>query len=1094
MKTYTLDAPSGCDSPLSAASAKWTTSPFYTSALVMGVDIGLEGIGVYLRKGREELFAKTFLFDVPETGRLEARRQKRAWRHARKNRATRRKRLKALMDTHGLPWVPDEVLSKTDPFQLRHRAITSGVASSEALSICIRHLVDHRGFDYFAFTEDGAFPWGDSDSVKEAVKWITTNFIDPETEVIVREAAAPLDWSDEDVTLFSRALSERKAFCADNGIEQVLAEYVSEKKNNLRKAARRNNFPRAMVEAHLRDIIGRHGNLMKDAPGFLETLFIKPKSRKEKERAIFHYNRKTREEAKEVWERRINRCPYASDLGLGNPRVSPEYDPSVGAWKALEFLSTRRVEVAGKDGAKLIHRISPETMRELVAVARTNRGLFVTKTRMPLFKEAKDLILKDITAVHGKGVKPVPSKDSDFNESFFSHLQDIVRPSAANLRGNSSMSAIAAERLFSIATAGGTDFEPESIRERLNAEEFYNRRRTILSTHIGLYPQVEYLLGKRKREGGGFRRVAEGRLHRLFGEIAGKLEGRTAPDYCVAEVIRDAPRNQRQKSEFAKLQKARRADRETLFATHGITDAGRGSARRRITLHAQQNGICPFTGRRLPDPLDPSLEIEHLFPESRGGLSCDENLVLTFREVNGQKGERTPREAAASNLPGWLTWDLMLKLAAPMRWGGRKRDIFAFEPAEGSSVPDFGNVTRTSQLARQLLRELAAWMGIEGDPDAERERIGTPSGWLAAQARKSWLEDDGYTKVRSSLVHHLVDAAILAHIPPAAGLNHVRYGGIFFEDDSRKTRALPDLGPRLTHWLGEETAVCPVEKQRSNSRTRSLGDETFWKILPEDEKGRRKTRQRTKLDHNKYQDGIALDAELGLMGIPADKIPPVKALDAWLDRVKGSSEDPLKLLDGTPVRNVHKFDGKGEFTMPLGWSARKTKNGSLHGARLLDGKFERLELWLGWNARKARWQYYTRLVPTNTALRHLEQTLPGWWKRNRKEVNGSLPPYSRKVALIRKGDTFLLPLGRDGKLDTVAPYVRWWFEVTSTRADGVVEMKSMARKKVDGTLMEQAGPRTLVQTPSSPAVLAKILAMADAGSHALQLGLTPSCD
>jgi len=1091
MKTYILNGATHGGGP---SSVKWSEAPFYESALVLGVDIGLEGIGVYLRKGREELFAKTFLFDVPETGRLEGRRQKRAWRHARKNRATRRKRLKSLMEKHGLPWVADEVLTKTDPFQLRHRAITNGIASPEALSICIRHLVDHRGFDYFAFAEEGAFPWGDSDSAKETVKWISTNFIDEESEKYILDLVAPLDWSGEELAKVSSELSARKEWCAANGIDQVLAEYSREKKSNLRKAARRNNFPRAMVEGHLREIITKHSQLLKDAPEFVEALFLKPKDKREKGQAIFHYNRKTRPEAQLVWERRINRCPYAAELGLGNPRVAKGSDAEVGAWKALEFLSTRRVEVVGKDGIKLIHRISPETIRTLVDIAWSNRTLFLAKAKMPPFKEAKDFILKDIISVHGKGVKPVSSKDSAFNETFFTQLQDIIRPVAANLRGNASMSASAATRLFAIATAEGSDFNPEVIRERLNAVEFYNKRRTVLSTHLGLYPQVEYLLGKRKREGGGFRQVAHGRLHRLFGEIAEKLDGKTAPDFCVVEVIRDAPRNQRQKSEFQKLQKSRRADREALFAAHGITDSGSGSARRRITLHAQQNGICPFTGRPLPAPLDPELEIEHLFPASRGGLSCDENLVLTFREVNGQKGERTPREAANANLAGWLTWDLMLKLSAPMRWSSRKRDIFAFDPSEGTSVPDFGNVTRTSQLARQLVRELAAWMGVEGDPEAERERIGTPSGWLAAQARRSWLEPDGYTKIRSSLVHHLVDAAILSHIPPAAGLNHVRYGGIFFESPDRKTRALPELAPRIAHWLGEETALCPVEKQRSNSRTRSLGDETFWKILPEDEKGKRRTRQRTKLDHNDYQDGIALDAELRRMKIPAEKIPSVKALDAWLDRVKGGIEAPLILLDGTPVRNVHKFDSKGEFTMPLGWSAKTSDTGSLQGARLLDGKFDRLELWVGWNSRKGKWEYFRRLIPSRTALRHLEQTLPGWWKKNRKNVCGSLPGFARRVAMIRKGDTFLLPLGKDGKLDLESTYVRWWFEVTSTRADGVVEMKSMARKKVEETLMEQAGARALVQTPSNPAVLAQILALPGADTKALDLGLKPPRD
>ena len=339
------------------------------------------------------------------------------------------------------------------------------------------------------------------------------------------------------------------------------------------------------------------------------------------------------------------------------------------------------------------------------------------------------------------------------------------------------------------------------------------------------------------------------------------------------------------------------------------------------------------------------------------------------------------------------------------------------------------------------------------------------------------------------MVHHLIDAAVMAHIPPAAGLNLARYGGIFFNTKDGKTRALPELGPKLEPWLADSPVLCPVEKNRSNSRTRSLGDETFWAILPPDEKGRRKTRQRTPLKHDSFTDGVELHGTLLRMGIPSEKIPGINALQNWLDKAKGGSDQPLKLTDGTPVRNIHKFDGKGEFTMPLGWSAKPTSNGSLHGARLLDGKFDRMELWLGWNKRKEAWAYYTRLIPSKKALRHLEQTLPGWWKKNRREVCGGLPPYARKVSELRKGDQFLLPLGKDGKLVSTGGYVNWWFEVTSTRADGVVEMKSLTHKNTDGTLMENAGKRALVQTPRSADVISRCMGFPDPMEKARELDL-----
>ena len=583
MKTYVLQPSPKEQHP---AVLKWQESEFYNKAVVLGIDIGLQGIGVYLRKGREELFAKTLLFEVPETGRLEARRQKRAWRHARKNRATRRVRLKKLMEGQGIPWVAEEILSKTDPFLLRHRAITGKLASSEALSICIRHLVDHRGFDYSAFAEEGAFPWGDGDSAKDVINWMNENFVNDEVAQDIVSKASQFDWSETDVEKFQVSLKERMAWCNANGITQVLEKYRLEKKPNLRTAARRHNFPRTMVEDHLLTIIRRHEDLIKDPSAFIEELFFKPKTKSEKGKAIFHYNRKTRSEAELVWKRRINKCPFAPDFGFGSIRVSPNSDPVVGAWKALEFLCMRRVEVTPKEGRAWLHKPSPETISKLVEMARNNRVLFVEKKKLTPWKDAKSLLTADITASCGKGVKP--SKDSPMNESYFTQLEDIIKPTLANLWGYASISKEVAQRLFDIATAEGADFEPDSVKGRLNDAEFYNKRRSALSTHVALYPQVEFLLGRRGIKKGKPVQLATGRLQRLFKELSEDLDGLECPEYCVVEVIRDAPRNQSQKAEYLKIQNERRKEREARFAERGTQDKGNASTRRRIALHHQQ--------------------------------------------------------------------------------------------------------------------------------------------------------------------------------------------------------------------------------------------------------------------------------------------------------------------------------------------------------------------------------------------------------------------------------------------------------------------------------------------------------------------------
>ena len=215
----------------------------------------------------------------------------------------------------------------------------------------------------------------------------------------------------------------------------------------------------------------------------------------------------------------------------------------------------------------------------------------------------------------------------------------------------------------------------------------------------------------------------------------------------MLEVIGDAPRTSKQAQEIKTAQDERGQKRRERFAEHNLEDSGVASKRRRITLWHQQKGFCPYTGNELPkDPLDPSLELEHIFPEDEGGLSVDENLVLTWRTVNGDKGKRTPLQFAAKL---GVPFEKMLSYTKDMRWSGKKREIFSWGTLREDKddqkshylpdgmtlrVPDFGNTTRMAQLARQLRAEIMRWMQVEDQPDEAARRIGTPSGWLAAQA------------------------------------------------------------------------------------------------------------------------------------------------------------------------------------------------------------------------------------------------------------------------------------------------------------------------------------------------------------------------
>ena len=157
---------------------------FSAESVVLGLDIGIEGIGITVRRGKEWLYSRSLLVDLPEAKALEKRRLFRAARRTRKNRRVRMRRLAMLFEKHGLPWVSDDVYARSDPYMLRHRALKGRLASKEALSLCIRSCVAHRGYDYTALSrEEGEDPWGSGNGFSDAKKWLSTAYVDKALQV-----------------------------------------------------------------------------------------------------------------------------------------------------------------------------------------------------------------------------------------------------------------------------------------------------------------------------------------------------------------------------------------------------------------------------------------------------------------------------------------------------------------------------------------------------------------------------------------------------------------------------------------------------------------------------------------------------------------------------------------------------------------------------------------------------------------------------------------------------------------------------------------------------------------------------------------------
>jgi 5-methylcytosine-specific restriction endonuclease McrA len=62
----------------------------------------------------------------------------------------------------------------------------------------------------------------------------------------------------------------------------------------------------------------------------------------------------------------------------------------------------------------------------------------------------------------------------------------------------------------------------------------------------------------------------------------------------------------------------------------------------RFNIFARDGNTCQYCGQRLPRT---DLNLDHVVPRSRGGLSTWENIVCSCHSCNRRKGGRTPEEA-----------------------------------------------------------------------------------------------------------------------------------------------------------------------------------------------------------------------------------------------------------------------------------------------------------------------------------------------------------------------------------------------------------------------------------------------------------------
>jgi CRISPR/Cas system Type II protein with McrA/HNH and RuvC-like nuclease domain len=332
----------------------WAKHEFNQTAIVLGLDIGIEGIGVWLRKGPKPIFYRTFKVTLPKAAPLEDKREKRTGRRTRRSRKHRDYLLRQWCQKWGLINEKDlqrlfaapkqgEKPETHKPFELRFRAITKKLGGPQALVICLRHIIRHRGYDYH-LTNDGTYPWGDELTPSEVIKWAKRSVCSPILKKQIMEMFLIQGWLEKGKR--SDGLSDEKrreleednrkkvedtlntavATYHDDPIRKAIEENLREQRHtNLRTAIRgeENDHPRELIKKHIIEICQKHaeffGGEEKMAAALAELIgkdFGKKGTENKdfEENCIIDYHRKNEKERREHAQRKAGKCPFSESF------------------------------------------------------------------------------------------------------------------------------------------------------------------------------------------------------------------------------------------------------------------------------------------------------------------------------------------------------------------------------------------------------------------------------------------------------------------------------------------------------------------------------------------------------------------------------------------------------------------------------------------------------------------------------------------------------------------------------------------------------------------------------------------------------------
>lgn len=287
------------------------------------------------------------------------------------------------------------------------------------------------------------------------------------------------------------------------------------------------------------------------------------------------------------------------------------------------------------------------------------------------------------------------------------------------------------------------------------------------------------------------------RLKKLqFGDSKEGLPGFGRPEAIVLEFVREDFMGEEAKRRLQAFQKERERERAEARAVTAEIGATTGLSALKYQLWKAQGGECLY-GKEVYDergeskarcvyrntalPLSRLDEyvIDHIVPRARGGPDAMINYVLTTRETNDEKGDRTPFEW----LHGTPYWDAYVQRvkARAASLGAKKVRLLTREDAP-ELVERYTAMAETawiSKLAQTIVNLRFGWKGGVDKTCAEpTKRVRVVSGGLTAQIRRKYGLDKllygestprdvvaKKVKNREDDRHHALDAMVMTFIP-----------------------------------------------------------------------------------------------------------------------------------------------------------------------------------------------------------------------------------------------------------------------------------------------------------------------------------------